>query len=160
MIYHSEGGIQKSANVTCSNSLFAITHAKSGGLAHNIMEWNGSRHFSFSLSQTPPVLCCHFGNCCLWAGIWSMAHLPTVIRLCVMDWPGIPFRRICVEDVASRPLSMSLQILPNPSLSSTSMRKVHDTESKVFIISNFNMILSCFWACRNCAVCCTIMKLY
>jgi hypothetical protein len=65
-------------------------------------------------------------------------------RRCVMDCPGTPFNKICVEEVASIPLTISHQILPNPSFSSTSIKKVQDTESKAFVISSFNMILGCF----------------
>jgi hypothetical protein len=64
-------------------------------------------------------------------------------RRCVMDCPGTPFSKICVEEVASIPLTISPQILPNPSFSSTSIKKVQETESKAFVISSFNIALGC-----------------
>jgi hypothetical protein len=59
----------------------------------------------------------------------------------------------------SSPLSMFLQILPNPSFSRTSSKKPQETESKAFEISNFKRILGCFCECRNLDICCTNIKL-
>jgi hypothetical protein len=64
-----------------------------------------------------------------------------------------------VEEEVSRPLSMSLHILPKPSFSVTSSKKAQETESKAFEISNFKRILDCFCECRNLDVCCTNIKL-
>jgi hypothetical protein len=64
-----------------------------------------------------------------------------------------------VEEEVSKPLSMSLHILPKPSFSRTSSKKAQETESKAFEISNFKIILGCFCECRNLAVCCTNIKL-
>jgi hypothetical protein len=58
---------------------------------------------------------------------------------CVMDCLGTPFSKICVEEVASIPHTISHQILPNPSVSSTSIKKVQETESKAFVISSFSI---------------------
>jgi hypothetical protein len=70
-----------------------------------------------------------------------------------MGLPGIPFKSTWVEEDVRRPLNMSLQILPKPSFSRTSNRKIHETESKALEMSSFKRILGCFWECKNLAIC-------
>jgi hypothetical protein len=60
-----------------------------------------------------------------------------------MDCPGTPFSKICVEEVAIIPLTISRQILPNPSFLSTSIKKVQEIEPKAFVISSFSIALGC-----------------
>jgi hypothetical protein len=63
---------------------------------------------------------------------------------CAINQPGMPFRRIWVEDVASNPLIMSYHICSNPIFFMISSRNVQDTESKAFEMSNLNKMRAAF----------------